>query len=497
MNRASRLPPHLRDLARQVEGYALAYGLDPFDVVFEVLDFDEMNMVAAYGGFPNRYPHWRFGMAYERLSRQYEYGLSKIYEMVINNDPSYAYLLESNMDVDQKLVMAHVFGHADFFKNNFAFAHTHRKMMDAMANHATRVRRHQDRLGVERVEDLVDRCLSLENLIDDQAPHVRRRPRRGAPAEGEDRRLARGLRADREYMQEFINPPGSLAEEQARLDAQAGRPARLPERPERDVLLFLLEHAPLERWEQDVLATVRDEACYFAPQARTKIMNEGWATYWHSRIMTEKALDPSELVDYADHHAGTLATAPGQLNPYRLGVELWRDIEERWDKGRFGKEYEECDSLEQRRQWDRRLGRGREKIFEVRRLHDDVTFVDEFLTIDFCVAQRLFAFGWEPGRARWEVQTREFARVKERLLRLLTNRGQPAVAVEDGNHENRGELLLVHQHDGVDLRLDWARDTLRALQSLWRRPVVLSTRLDGRRTLLRYDGREHSSRRQD
>ena len=495
MNRASRLPPHLRDLARQVEGYALAYGLDPFDTVFEVLDFDEMNMVAAYGGFPNRYPHWRFGMAYERLSRQYEYGLSKIYEMVINNDPSYAYLLESNMDVDQKLVMAHVFGHADFFKNNFTFRHTHRKMMDLMANHATRLRRHQDRLGVERVEDFVDRCLSLENLIDDQAPHVRRRPRRGAPEE--DRQVARGLRADREYMQEFINPPGSLAEEQARLDAQADRPARLPERPERDVLLFLLEHAPLERWEQDVLATVRDEACYFAPQARTKIMNEGWATYWHSRIMTEKALDPSELVDYADHHAGTLATAPGQLNPYRLGVELWRDIEERWDKGRFGKEYEECDSLEQRRQWDRRLGRGREKIFEVRRHHDDVTFVDEFLTVDFCVAQRLFAFGWEAGRARWEVQSREFARVKERLLRLLTNRGQPAIAVEDANHENRGELLLAHQHDGVDLRLDWARDTLRTLQSLWRRPVSLSTRLDGRRTLLRHDGREHSSHRQD
>jgi len=157
--KSTNLPAHLYDIRQQVERYAKEYGLDFYDTVFEVLGFDEINMVAAYGGFPNRYPHWRFGMEYERLSKGYEYGLSKIYEMVINNDPSYAYLLESNMDVDQKLVMAHVFGHVDFFKNNFMFRHTNRKMMDQMANHATRLRRYQDELGVEKVEDFIDRCL--------------------------------------------------------------------------------------------------------------------------------------------------------------------------------------------------------------------------------------------------------------------------------------------------------------------------------------------------
>ncbi len=165
-----------------------------------MLGFDEINMVAAYGGFPNRYPHWRFGMEYERLSKGYEYGLSKIYEMVINNDPSYAYLLESNMDVDQKLVMAHVFGHADFFKNNFMFRHTNRKMMDQMANHATRVRRYQDKLGVEVVEDLIDRCLSIENLIDYQSPYVKRRTDPRPEGEPEERALAVGFRTNREYM---------------------------------------------------------------------------------------------------------------------------------------------------------------------------------------------------------------------------------------------------------------------------------------------------------
>src|SRR3954471_20736513 len=168
------LPRYLKDEQDKIEKIARAHGLDFFPLVFEMLSYDHMNEIAAYGGFPNRYPHWRFGMEYEQLSKSYEYGLSKIYEMVINNEPSYAYLLEGNMDVDQKIVMAHVFGHVDFFKNNFAFAHTNRKMMDEMANHATRVRRFIDKYGVGPVEDFVDRVLSLENLIDYQSPYIKR-----------------------------------------------------------------------------------------------------------------------------------------------------------------------------------------------------------------------------------------------------------------------------------------------------------------------------------
>jgi stage V sporulation protein R len=417
--------------------------------------------------------------------------------MVVNNDPSYAYLLESNADVDQKLVMAHVFGHVDFFKNNFMFRHTNRKMMDQMANHATRVRRYQDKLGVEMVEDFIDRCLSLENLIDYQAPYVKRRADRSGRDDEPERKLAVGFKTGREYMREYINPPEVLEAQQKRLDEEAARKKRLPERPERDVLLFLLEHAPLERWEHDVLSIIREEAYYFAPQGQTKIMNEGWATYWHSKIMTERALDASEIIDYADHHSGTLATQPGQLNPYKLGVELWRDIEERWNRGRFGKEYDECDSFVQRKNWDKKLGLGRQKIFEVRQHYNDVTFIDEFLTAEFAIEQRLFTFGYDEKHQRWEVRDRAFRKVKEKLLQMLTNFGQPAIAVEDGNHENRGELLLLHRHDGVDLKLDYARDTLRNVQSLWRRPVNLVTKVEGRGTLFQFDGKEQLERRID
>ncbi|NIV47644.1 MAG: SpoVR family protein, partial [Gammaproteobacteria bacterium] len=296
-----------------------------------------------YGGFPTRYPHYRFGMEYQQLSKSYEYGLHKIYEMVINNDPTYAYLLEGNTMLDQKLVMAHVYGHADFFKNNIYFAHTNRKMVDEMANHATRIRRYQERYGVERVERFIDACLSVEDLIDPGA--VFAKPETQSPVadlgqEPSDRGVAR--MPAKEYLDRYVNPPEFLEEQKRRLEEQDNEVKRIPAKPERDVLGFIMEHAPLENWERDVLSMIREEAYYFLPQRQTKVMNEGWASYWHSKIMTERVLTDSEVIDYADHHSGTVATQPGRLNPYKLGLELFRDIEQRWDRGQFGPEWEAC-----------------------------------------------------------------------------------------------------------------------------------------------------------
>ena len=160
------LTPELASLRDETRDLAKSYGLDFYEVIFELVDHDELNMIASYGGFPTRYPHWRFGMEYEHLSKSYAYGLSKIYELVINNDPCYAYLMRSNSITEQKLVMAHVYGHCDFFKNNAWFAHTSRKMMDVLANHGSRIRRYMDRHGQERVENFIDVVHSLDNLID-------------------------------------------------------------------------------------------------------------------------------------------------------------------------------------------------------------------------------------------------------------------------------------------------------------------------------------------
>ena len=168
------LPDELRATQREMEQHASNYGLDFFPTIFEVVDAKQLNAIAAYGGFPTRYPHWRFGMEYEQLDKGYSYGLQKIYELVINNDPCYAYLLSSNSFTDHKMVIAHVYGHCDFFKNNAWFSKTNRKMIDDMANHGNRIRRYMDRFGVETVERFIDDCLSIEDLIDVHSPYIRR-----------------------------------------------------------------------------------------------------------------------------------------------------------------------------------------------------------------------------------------------------------------------------------------------------------------------------------
>ncbi|HMQ15974.1 MAG TPA: SpoVR family protein [Phycisphaerae bacterium] len=488
-------PAELESRRREIEERARAEGLDFFDTIFEMVDFDEMSQIAAYGGFPTRYPHWRFGMDYEKMRKQHTYGLGKIYEMVINNDPCYAYLLVDNELVDQKTVMAHVYAHCDFFKNNRWFSKTNRKMMDGMANHATRVWRHIEREGFDAVEQFLDVCLTLENLIDPYAPFMKRQPERGEQrAEGERHmrdRVEEGVVRFRAkpYMERYINPPDRLSEDRARERQKIADEKRaFPPEPDRDVLGFLLHHAPLDDWQADILDIIRDEAYYFAPQGQTKIMNEGWATYWHSRMMTRYHLRDHELITYADPHSGTLASGPGRLNPYKIGVELLRDIEYRWNKGRFGKPFEECEDIEKRRAWNTSAGLGREKIFEVRRLHNDVTFIDEYLTPEFVERYDLYHYRVDPATNRIVAVDRDFDRIKQRLLFMLTNHGQPYIYVVDANYANRGELYLAHKFLGVEVDIKYASDCLRNLCRLWGRPVHLQARIDDDMVLFSHDG---------
>jgi len=505
-------PPLPVEIVRQSEAiaaFAREEGLDFPPTIFEMLTAEQMAQVAAYGGFPQRYPHWRFGMEYEQLHRQQGYGLSRIYEMVINNDPCYAYLLHDNMMVDHKTVIAHVYGHGDFFKHNVWFSRTNRKMIDAMANHATRIRRYVERYGVELVEQMIDTYLSLENLIDPHSAFMRRdqEPPREEDSKG-DRDAGETRFPAKSYMDRYINPPRRMAGDRAAWrDEKEKAKDKLPVAPVRDVLLFLMQHAPLKDWEADILSIIREEAYYFAPQGQTKIMNEGWASYWHSTIMTNYILRDEEVVDYCEHHSGTLAAGPGRLNPYKLGIELLRDIERRWNTGRYGPDYDACDDMAVRREWGKNkapkgrvVGRGsagREKIFQVRALYNDVMFLDEFLTPEFVDDQKLYHYRYDPATGKMAVVSRDFDKIKRQMLFMLTNQAQPYIYIMDANYRNRGELYLAHRHTGPDIDIKYAVETLKSLQKVWKRPVHLHARIDDEPVLFSHDGRQSTQQHID
>lgn len=496
MNRSRPITGELLNLKNEIEGYAIDYGLDFFPQVFEVCDYDTINILAAQGGFPSRYPHWKFGMDYDQLSKGYAYGLQKIYEMVINTDPCYAYLLQANNWVDQKIVMAHVYGHNDFFKNNAWFSNTNRKMMDVMANHGTKIRRYMDRYGQDQVENFIDKVLSLENLLDINELFETGTLKR-------QREVTKGQQLLEDEDDGYLIDDRSAAlksfmrtkernkkkDETEKIDESVIAESALIHKS-RDILGYLNQYAPIEEWQADIIGILREEAYYFLPQRITKIMNEGWASYWHSTIMTQKALDASEIVDFADKHAGVMYMSKQNINPYKIGIELMRDIEFRWNRGMFGKEYNDCTDMQLKLSWDTKLGKGREKIFEVRRSHNDISFIDEFLTPDFCHRQQLFTYKYNPRSGRFEIDTNDFNAIKQKLLSQLTNFGQPIIEVENGNFMNRKELLLSHVHYGVDLDVGFANETLRNLYAIWKRPVNLKTIYEEKEVIFHFDGKE-------
>jgi stage V sporulation protein R len=292
-------------------------------------------------------------------------------------------------------------------------------------------------------------------------------------------------------MEDFINPEEYMEAQKKKLESAEDRAQGAPERPSATCSSFLLDHAPLERWERDVLEVMRDEAYYFLPQMQTKIMNEGWAS-----LLALQADDREGARRLRDHRLrreqrgrhGHLARA---LNPYKLGVELFRYIEERWDKGQFGKEWDECDD------WTSAAtgtcasaSAGRRSSRCARSTTTSPSSTSSSPRVRH--RQKLYTFGFSSRNDRYEIESREFKEVKEKLLFQLTNFGNPSSSVLDANYANRGELLLEHEHMGADLRQDYAKETLQALVRVWKRPVALTTKLEQKTVMVRYDGSEHS-----
>jgi stage V sporulation protein R len=460
----------LEKALEQIWDVAQRFGLDPFPTRFEIVPATVMYEIGSYA-LPGRYSHWTFGKAYHRMKTMYDFGLSKIYEVVINTNPSYGFLLETNSPVQNKLVMAHVLGHVDFFKHNAYFSKTNRRMVETVSTHSGRMSEYEFRYGRKTVERLLDAVLSIEEHIDPNFFIRRDEPVR--PPGTKKTPKPQGRYDDLWNIGQPSEQRGSGQEEDER-----PRGDRLPEK---DLIYYVMRNSPsLKDWQRDVMAMVHEEMEYFVPQMQTKVMNEGWASFWHARIMRELDLPDVEHVEFAELHSGVVSPQKGQLNPYYLGYKIFEDIERRWDNP----------SSEERERFGREGGEGRTKIFEVRELDNDVSFLRNYLNEDLCEELDLFVFELVDDE-EWTVTEKRWQRVRDQLVANMTNFGFPYIVVADGDYNNNRELYLKHQYEGAELDTTYARRVLEHIHTLWGRPVHLETTIDDEPTRLHYNGEEH------
>jgi stage V sporulation protein R len=437
----------LQDHAERIESLARRLGLDYYNVDFELAPASLMTEIAVYG-LPVRMPHWSFGVRYiHQLVRQ-SMGHSKIFEVMFPGDPCRAFLMDGNSLAENALVTAHVLGHADFAKNNQLFARFHTmaggNIVETAAAHAHRIQLSIEAHGVERVESVLDAALALESHIDVTGELHRARypeflPEREAPARS-------GFQA------RFRQLPG--ADEPAAKKAGQVR-APIPPHPEYDLLWFIASYAPeLEQWERDIFLMVRAESFYFYPVFACQIMNEGWASYWHARLLREADFLPQPLYLSAikAHSDVVRPFASGQqtalaINPYHLGFTMWERIVEK---------------------------HGIERAREVRRDEDDFGFIRNWLDEELAREAGLFVYETRPGD-EIRVATKDISAIREAILAPKFNFGAPRVAAVELKHD--GSLTLAHDHgsDGRGLDVTRAKRVLDYVHRVWRRPVRLTT----------------------
>jgi stage V sporulation protein R len=438
----------LRELAR-------CLGLDFFEVMFEVVPQDIMSEVAAYG-LPTRARHWSYGKVYNRQRVHGQMGLSKIYEIVLNNDPAYAFLLDTNSEVANLLVAAHVYAHCDFFKQNVYFGPTNRNMVNVAVEHALRIDEYIDRYGLDRVERLMDIAFAVDRHIDVHKGLVRRPyPTRQVVERERKTHAYADIFGEKEFALTKVVVGDSI-----------------PPHPEKDLLWFLSQYAPIESWERDVLEMIREESYYFHPQFETKILNEGWATYWHAEILNQyPKLSPSETIDFGVLHAGVVNPGhPMSINPYYLGYHLLVDVERRWDQlYAAGKS----------------AISGREKLFEVRAQENDISFLANYLTQELVDELDLFTYAYAcehgfQGQKKCQkcgqmaIKSRRVGDVVHSLISPRYNYGAPRIVIAKVNED--GSLLLEHERSDLGpLDLKYAEKTLEYLHELWKKPVHLRT----------------------
>ncbi|KGX90735.1 stage V sporulation protein R [Pontibacillus halophilus JSM 076056 = DSM 19796] len=457
----------LQSAIEEITEIAEGFGLDFYPMRYEICPADIIYTFGAYG-MPTRFSHWSFGKQYHKMKLQYDLGLSKIYELVINSNPCYAFLLNTNSLVQNKLIVAHVLAHCDFFKNNVRFSNTDRNMVEKMSSTAERIAYYEKIHGIKAVEETLDAILAIQEHIDPSLV----RPK-----------LAWTL-ADTEVEEETKPKPGpyddlwGMDDKKEKVEEPKKKRKKIPPRPEKDILLFIEAYSDeLDDWQRDILTMMREEMLYFWPQLETKIMNEGWASYWHARILREMNLTSDEAIEFAKLNAGVVQPSRTQLNPYYLGLKIFEDIEERYDNPN-----------EELQRQGVKPGSGREKIFEVREIESDISFIRNYLTKELCQKEDLYLFQ-KQGRD-YKITEKDHEQVRDQLVTMRVNGGFPYLTVQDGNYLRSGELYLKHHYEDVELDLDYLEKVLPYLHYLWGRPVHMESIVEGKAILFSYAGKK-------
>lgn len=438
---------------------ALAIGLKPFPTHFEIVPATILYELGSYL-MPGRFSHWTHGKMYQMQKTMYDYGLSKIYELVINSNPCWAFLLESNTPIQNKLVVAHVLAHSDFFANNAYFARTSRRMLDTVTLNADRIRGYEFRHGSVEVERLLDAVLSIQEHVDPYtagdlfdarpADEPATQPKRPGP-----------------YDDLWDGTDGAMETDVASTNRD-GPGSVTPREPDRDLLRFVGTHSPiLQDWERDVVGIVRAEMLYFFPQMQTKIVNEGWATLLHATILHRLHLDPNEYVDFADLHAGVVQPGQRRLNPYHVGYTILRTMNLRHDGD------------------DETIA---PELFELRETASDLSLIRNELTKE--IVDDLDLYLYRRVGDELVITDKDWEAVRDRLVTDLTGYGFPIIVAVDGDYEGRRELYLRHEWTGKPLDLPYARHALEHIHRLWGRTVWLETTTASEEPrLLSYDPR--------
>ncbi|ANX11000.1 stage V sporulation protein R [Fictibacillus arsenicus] len=439
------------------------FGLDFYPMRYEICPADIIYTFGAYG-MPTRFSHWSFGKQFHKMKLQYDLGLSKIYELVINSDPCYAFLLDTNSLIQNKLIIAHVLAHCDFFKNNVRFSNTRRDMVECMTATAERVAQYEHLYGKKEVEQFLDAVLAIQEHID---PSIVRN------------RLNYVFGEDDEIIPKKETPYDDLW----KIDDKKGpKPAlkkkkSFPPQPEKDILLFIEQYSrELEEWQRDILSMMREEMLYFWPQLETKIMNEGWASYWHAKILQEMDLTSHETIEFAKLNAGVVQPSKTSINPYYLGLQVFKDIEERYNN-----------PDEELIRQGVKPGSGREKMFEVRELESDMSFIRNYLTKD--LAQREDMYLFQKQGKEYKIVDKQWEEVRDQLVSMRVNGGFPYITVNDADYMKNGELYLNHSYEDMELDVKYLEKVLPHLHHLWGRPVHMETKIEQKPVLFTFDGK--------